>query len=69
MLEVNVTKKLGTTLINVSFEAPEKGITVLYGHSGAGKTSVINMLSGLLKPDKGRICLNGNVLFDSDKKN
>ncbi|MGD9809284.1 MAG: molybdenum ABC transporter ATP-binding protein [Deferribacterales bacterium] len=67
MLEVSVTKRLGKTLIDVSFSAPE-GITVLYGHSGAGKTSIINMLSGLIKPDKGSIKISGRVLFDSESK-
>lgn len=67
MLKVSVRKKLGKTQIDVSFKAPE-GITVLYGHSGAGKTSIINMLSGLLKPDDGKINISGRVLFDSEKK-
>ncbi|SDZ94046.1 molybdenum ABC transporter, ATP-binding protein [Desulfuromusa kysingii] len=67
-LNVNVQKRLGTTLIKVAFEVPEEGITVLYGHSGAGKTSVINMLSGLITPDSGTISLNGKVLFDSATK-
>lgn len=65
MLEVKVQKKLGSVFINVEFSAPSDGITVLYGHSGAGKTSVVNMLSGLLTPDSGRISINGRVLFDS----
>ena len=38
--------------------------TVLFGPSGAGKTSVINMIAGLLKPDRGRIALDDEVLFD-----
>ena len=43
----------------------EGGATGLFGPSGAGKTSVINMIAGLLKPDRGRIALDDEVLFDS----
>ncbi|MBM3300580.1 MAG: ATP-binding cassette domain-containing protein, partial [Deltaproteobacteria bacterium] len=41
------------------------GITALFGRSGAGKTSVINMVAGLVRPDQGRIIVNGETYFDS----
>jgi len=41
------------------------GLTALFGPSGAGKTSVLNMVAGLLKPDAGRVVVGGEVLFDS----
>ena len=41
-------------------------MTALFGPSGAGKTTIINMLSGLELPDHGKITLNGDTLFDSD---
>ncbi|SHO57391.1 ATP-binding cassette domain-containing protein [Vibrio quintilis] len=41
------------------------GITALYGHSGAGKTSIINMIAGLLAPDDGKIIVNDRVFFES----
>ncbi len=63
MLTVHVEKRLGEFAADVSF-ASESGATVLFGPSGAGKTSVINMIAGLLKPDRGRIVLDGEVLFD-----
>jgi molybdate transport system ATP-binding protein len=63
MLVVEVEKKLGEFSLNALF-ASESGATVLFGPSGAGKTSVINMIAGLLKPDRGRILLNDEVLFD-----
>lgn len=50
--------------LNVAFEAP-RGVTALFGRSGAGKTTVVNALAGLLRPTSGRITLNGRVLFDS----
>jgi molybdate transport system ATP-binding protein len=64
MLVIEIEKKLGDFAINALF-ASEAGATVLFGPSGSGKTSIINMVAGLLKPDRGRIELDGNVLFDS----
>lgn len=63
MLVVEVEKKLGEFTVNALF-ASESGATVLFGPSGAGKTSIINMIAGLLRPDRGRIVLEGEVLFD-----
>ncbi len=63
MLAVDIEKKLGAFTLNAKFMS-ESGATVLFGPSGAGKTSVINMIAGLLKPDRGRIVLDDDVLFD-----
>lgn len=63
MLVVDVEKKLGDFTLNALF-ASEGGITALFGPSGAGKTSLINMIAGLMKPDRGRILLDDLVLFD-----
>jgi molybdate transport system ATP-binding protein len=63
MLVVDVEKKLGEFSLNALF-ASESGATVLFGPSGAGKTTIINMIAGLLQPDRGRIVLNDEVLFD-----
>ena len=65
MLSVQVEKQLGGFSIDVAF-ASESGATVLFGPSGAGKTSVINMIAGLLKPDRGRVVLHDEVLFDDE---
>jgi molybdate transport system ATP-binding protein len=64
MLAVDVEKKLGSVQIAVHF-ATTGSATALFGPSGAGKTSVVNMIAGLLKPDRGRIALGDTVLFDS----
>jgi molybdate transport system ATP-binding protein len=45
--------------------AIESGFTVLFGPSGAGKTSLLNCIAGLVKPEQGRIVLRSRVLFDS----
>lgn len=42
-----------------------KGFTVLFGHSGAGKTSVLDCIAGIRTPDEGKICLNQTSVFDS----
>jgi molybdate transport system ATP-binding protein len=67
MLVVEIEKKLGEFSVSVLF-AGEAGATVLFGPSGSGKTSVINMVAGLMKPDRGRIEIDGEVLFDSAKR-
>jgi molybdate transport system ATP-binding protein len=51
-------------VLNVDFSALP-GITILFGPSGAGKTSVLDAVAGLLAPDEGRIAAHGHVLFDS----
>jgi molybdate transport system ATP-binding protein len=63
--EVSVERLLGERTIRAAFDAPG-GLTALFGPSGAGKTSVLNMIAGLLKPDKGRVVVGGEVLFDSE---
>jgi molybdate transport system ATP-binding protein len=63
MLVVHAEKQLGEFPVNVSFTS-DSGATALFGPSGAGKTSVINMIAGLLRPDRGRIVLDDEVLFD-----
>jgi len=64
MLAVQAEKQLGEFAVNVSFTS-DTAATALFGPSGAGKTSVINMIAGLLKPERGRIVLGDEVLFDS----
>ena len=63
-LSIDVERRLGDFRLSAAFSAGA-GITALFGRSGAGKTSVINMLAGLLRPDRGHIEVNGRVLFDS----
>ncbi len=64
MLEVDVRRRLGDLRIEARFSS-DRGVTALFGRSGAGKTSVVNMVSGLLRPDEGHIEVDGHVLFDS----
>jgi molybdate transport system ATP-binding protein len=64
MLAVDVEKQLGDVSIAAKFDAPD-GVTALFGPSGSGKTSIVNMVAGLLAPDRGRVMCNGTLLFDS----
>src|SRR4030095_14902435 len=68
MLVVQVEKTLGENLFLKASFTSASGATALFGASGAGKTSVINMIAGLLKPDRGRIELDGEVLFDEAER-
>lgn len=63
--ELRVERQLGDATITASFTS-NSGLTALFGPSGAGKTSLLNMVAGLLRPDRGRIAVGGEVLFDSD---
>ena len=60
--EIAVTKRLGDTDIAIDLTAGA-GATVLFGPSGVGKTSILNMVAGLLRPDTGRIVVGGVTLF------
>lgn len=62
--EISVRRRVGAMDISLELEA-EPGLTALFGPSGAGKTSLLNMVSGLLRPDEGRIAVAGELLFDS----
>lgn len=64
MLSVDVEKQLGDFKLAISFTS-DGLVTGLFGNSGAGKTSIVNMIAGLTKPDRGRISLDGDVLDDS----
>src|SRR5262245_58445645 len=66
MLRVDVAKQAGECTLEASF-ASEGRVTGLFGASGAGKTSLINMIAGLLRPDRGVIALDDEVLDDTEK--
>ncbi|QMV52462.1 molybdenum ABC transporter ATP-binding protein ModC [Ewingella americana] len=67
MLELDFSQQLGDLNLQVTQNLPAQGITAIFGLSGAGKTSLINAIGGLTKPDTGRIALNNRPLFDADK--
>jgi molybdate transport system ATP-binding protein len=64
MLRIDVSKQLGEFTVEASF-ASEGRVTGLFGTSGAGKTSLISMIAGLLRPDRGIIVVDGETLDDT----
>ena len=62
--DVKVERRLGQANIAATF-CTGTGLTALYAPSGAGKTSILNMVAGLLTPDHGHIIVDGEILFDS----
>jgi molybdate transport system ATP-binding protein len=66
VLALEVEKQLGALRLAVRFQIAG-GVTALFGPSGAGKTSLVNMIAGLLKPDRGCIMLDNTILFDAAK--
>jgi molybdate transport system ATP-binding protein len=64
MLSVSVTHRLGGFTLDAAFDS-EGGLTALFGRSGAGKTSLVNAIAGLIRPDRGHIKIDGEVLTDT----
>lgn len=67
MLELDFSQRLGDLAMEVNVTLPGRGITAIFGLSGAGKTSLINVIGGLTRPDRGRVVLNERVLVDRER--
>lgn len=63
-LEVDIRHQFGGFTLEARFTT-DSGLTALFGRSGAGKTSLVNIIAGLLRPDRGKIVINGRVLVDT----
>lgn len=61
-IDIDIAKRLGNRAIAARFTVGP-GLTALFGPSGAGKTSILNMVAGLLKPDRGHIRIGDRTLF------
>ncbi|WP_454901551.1 ATP-binding cassette domain-containing protein, partial [Aggregatibacter sp.] len=68
MLHIDVKKQLGALPLEAHLDIPSQGVTALFGLSGSGKSSLINLVSGLITPDEGVIALNERELFNSAEK-
>src|SRR5580704_19464942 len=66
MLEVDLEHRLGAFALDVHFRSGP-GLTALFGRSGAGKSSVVNAIAGLLSPERARIAVDGAVLVDTER--
>jgi molybdate transport system ATP-binding protein len=65
MLHATLALDRGSFHLRVSFTAPTPGLVALFGRSGCGKSTTVNLLAGLLRPDAGKVEINGDSLFDS----
>src|SRR5262245_21769067 len=64
MLEFDVRCRLGAFVLDAAF-ATGGGVTALFGRSGAGKRTVLNLIAGLARPQSGRISVEKRTLYDS----
>ena len=65
-LEVDIDHARGNFRIAARFSAVP-GLTALFGRSGAGKTTLIDIVGGLVRPDRGRVAVDGQVLVDTER--
>ncbi|MDA0962896.1 MAG: ATP-binding cassette domain-containing protein, partial [Proteobacteria bacterium] len=66
MLDITLRHAFPGFTLDAAFRAPP-GVTVLFGRSGSGKTTVVNAVAGLLMPDAGRIAAGDWTLLDTDR--
>lgn len=66
LIEVQVRRRVGDFTLDAGFRSDAR-LTALFGRSGAGKTTVINMIAGLIRPDAGRVAVKGEVLVDVER--
>jgi molybdate transport system ATP-binding protein len=64
-ISVELRHRFPSIQIDIAFELPSPGVTVLFGPSGSGKSTVINAAAGLLRPDSCRIAVDGRVFADT----
>ncbi|MFV0576350.1 MAG: molybdenum ABC transporter ATP-binding protein ModC [Vibrio sp.] len=65
MIDLQFKQSFAQFDLDIKTQIPDSGITAIFGRSGAGKTSIINAISGLKNPDSGHIRINNTALFDS----
>src|SRR5262245_44184889 len=63
-VEVAARTHLGDFVLDARFTS-DSGVTAIFGPSGSGKTSVLNAIAGLLRPEHGRVVVDGVILADT----
>ena len=66
-LEVDVIHRLGSFTLAARFTSAGR-LTAFFGRSGSGKTSLVNIIAGVTRPDRGRVVVDGTPLVDTDKR-
>lgn len=64
-LAIDIRHRLGHFLLDARFETGS-GLIALFGRSGSGKTSIINIIAGLVRPDEGRVAVGDTLLVDTE---
>lgn len=68
MIEIDIRlARPGGFALQADFTAPNAGVTALFGRSGAGKTTIIQAVAGVVRPDAGRIAVEGETFFDATR--
>ncbi len=67
MMDIHLEKHYKNFKIKIEYSCRDIGITALLGRSGAGKTSIINMIAGLSRPEKGHIIIKNRSVYDTSK--
>jgi molybdate transport system ATP-binding protein len=67
VISVDIQARRGEFSLEASFESAARRLA-LFGRSGAGKTTLLDAFAGLLRPSRGRIQVDGEVLFDSERR-
>ena len=60
-------RRVGDFTLDAAFQAP-RGVTAVFGASGAGKSQLLAAIAGAVRPDSGRVALDGRLLFDSAER-
>jgi molybdate transport system ATP-binding protein len=72
MISIDIEKKLkaysGQQVLKIAAQFPTGSITKIYGPSGAGKTTFLKIIAGLIEPEKGKIKIDDTVWLDTDSK-
>ena len=65
-LDIDIEHRRGTFRLAARFTAPA-GVTALFGRSGAGKSSLVDIVAGLIKPERGCVVVDGQTLVDTER--
>jgi molybdate transport system ATP-binding protein len=68
MIAVDFEKQFPGIHVRARFSVPDHSTTVLWGESGAGKTTILKCITGIARPDSGRIAIGGKAVFDSGER-